>query len=119
MKDADDHPHNHLLESFGLLPEELGPISLIVRNTVDLKEIIFDDNEESSDDHGEGEKKTDDEQDNDTALVIFSPKVESPETQMSNCKKENSHEGKPRILDLDHQVLCRVGELQVLNENTD
>ena len=64
--DEDDQHHGHLLESFSLLPEELGPISLIVRNTVDLKEIIFDDNEESSDDHVEGEKKTDDEQDNDT-----------------------------------------------------
>ena len=40
--DEDDQHHGHLLESFSLLPEELGPISLIVSNTINLQKIIFD-----------------------------------------------------------------------------
>ena len=59
--DEDDQHHGHLLESFSLLPEELGPISLIVSNTINLQNIIFDNDGEGDggDDGVEGEEKTD------------------------------------------------------------
>ena len=61
--DEDDQHHGHLLESFSLLPEELGPISLIVSNTINLQKIIFDNDGDGDD--VEGDKNTDGDQDDD------------------------------------------------------
>ena len=58
--DEDDQHHGHLLESFSLLPEELGPISLIVSNTINLQHIIFDNDGDGDDDDDDVDGDQDD-----------------------------------------------------------
>ena len=71
--DEDDQHHGHLLESFSLLPEELGPISLIVSNTINLQKIIFDNDGDGDDDDDdvEGDKNTDGDQDVDANDFLY------------------------------------------------
>ena len=71
--DEDDQHHGHLLESFSLLPEELGPISLIVSNTINLQKIIFDNDGDGDDDDDDVEcdKNTDGDQDDDANDFLY------------------------------------------------